>query len=109
MKPFFTLLMFVFMLSFSANAQSEDVEITIAQKVKVFPNPATNVVNVLGLKNSDRADISISDTYGNVVIKHHWQIKNKALNIPITSLTSGIYVITIHSEEQRVQAKFYKK
>lgn len=99
----------VFTLSFSANAQSEEVEIIIAQKVKVFPNPATNVVNVLGLKNSDRADISVSDSYGNVVLNHHWQIKNKALNIPISSLSSGLYVITIHSEEQRVQTKFYKK
>jgi len=109
MKRFFIFFLFAFKLSFSANAQSEAVEIIITKKVKVFPNPASNVVNVLGLKNSNRADISISDTYGNVVLNHHWQIKNNALNIPITSLTSGIYVITIRSEEQQVQTKFYKK
>lgn len=109
MKHFLVLFVFAFMLSFSANAQSEEVEIIIAQKVKVFPNPATNVVNVLGLKNSNRAAISISDTYGNVVLEHHWQIKNRALNIPISSLTSGLYIITIRSDEQKVQTKFYKK
>ena len=35
-------------------------------KVKVFPNPATNVVNVLGLQNCNKAEFTISDLYGNV-------------------------------------------
>jgi len=109
MKRLLVLFVFALTLSFSANAQDEVVEITIAKKVKVFPNPATNVVNVLGLRNSNRAEISISDSYGNIVLEHHWAIKNNALNIPITSLISGIYMITIRSEEQQVQTKFYKK
>lgn len=78
-------------------------------KIKVFPNPATNVVNVLGLQNSDGASIRISDAYGNTVQEHHWRIKNNAVNIPVTSLDSGMYIITIHSEEQQVQTKFFKK
>lgn len=109
MKRIIFLFLFAFTLSSSANAQNEEVEITIAQKVKVFPNPATNVVNVLGLQNSGRAEIIVSDTYGNIVLKHHWQIKNRALNIPVTALGSGIYMITIRSEKQQVQIKFYKK
>ncbi len=80
-----------------------------AQKVKVFPNPATNVVNILGLKNSNKADIIISDVYGNVQIKHQWRIKNNALNIPISTLNSGMYIVTIRSQEQHIQTKFYKK
>ena len=79
------------------------------QKVKVFPNPATNVVNILGLQNSSRAAISITDTYGTLVLQHRWQIKNNALNIPISSLNSGMYIVTILSEEQQVQTKFYKQ
>ena len=79
------------------------------QKVKVFPNPATNVVNILGLHNSIRAAILITDTYGNVVLEHHWKIKNNALNIPVASLAAGIYIVTIRSPEQQVQTKFYKQ
>ncbi len=79
------------------------------QKVKVFPNPATNVVNILGLKNSERADISITDIYGNIVMNHQWRIKNNALNIPIATLKIGIYIVTIRSQEQNIQTKFYKK
>lgn len=84
-------------------------EVNIKQKIKVFPNPATNVVNVLGLLNSNRANIVISDTYGNTVLQHHWAIKEKALSIPVAQLNSGIYIITIISKEQQVQTKFYKK
>ena len=84
-------------------------EATSTQKIIVFPNPATNVVNILGLKNSDKAKILISDVYGNAVLNHQWRIKNNALNIPIATLKSGIYSITIQSMEQKIQTKFYKK
>lgn len=84
-------------------------EVNIKQKIKVFPNPATNVVNVLGLLNSNRANIAITDTYGNMVLQHHWAIKDKAVSIPIAQLNQGIYIITIVSKEQKVQTKFYKK
>ncbi|NND79659.1 MAG: T9SS type A sorting domain-containing protein [Maribacter sp.] len=84
-------------------------ESTAVQKIKVFPNPATNVVTILGLKNSIKADIHILDVYGNLMIKHQWAIKNNALNIPITRLRAGIYFVTIISAEQKVKTKFYKK
>lgn len=79
------------------------------QKIKVFPNPATNVVNILGLINSAKADILISDVYGNALLKHQWHIKNNAINIPIATLEPGIYMVTIISPEQKVQTRFYKK
>lgn len=78
-------------------------------KIKVFPNPATNVINILGLIDSAKAEISISDMYGHVAQQHHWEIRDNSLSIPIPSLNSGIYVITIISEEQSVRTKFYKK
>ncbi|MEL6916341.1 MAG: T9SS type A sorting domain-containing protein [Bacteroidota bacterium] len=80
------------------------------QKVKVFPNPATNVVNILGLINtSARAEILITDMYGNEVLRHRWEIRDNALSIPIASLQPGIYAISIISKEQKVRTKFYKK
>ena len=79
------------------------------KKIKVFPNPATNVVNILGLINSTKADILVSDVYGNALLKHQWHIKNNAINIPIATLEPGIYMVTIISQEQKVQTRFYKK
>lgn len=115
MKPFF-LFVTLFFLAFAGQAQSasdttsEAQEQVVSQtKVKVFPNPATSVVNVLGLKNTSKASISITDIYGNVVLAHQWEIRRNAINIPIATLSSGAYVITILSEEQQVRTKFYKR
>jgi len=83
-------------------------ELVSKQKIKVFPNPATNVVNILGLKNSSRANITISDISGNTVLQHQWAIGNNAISIPIPNLNAGIYVARIDSEEQQIQTKFYK-
>ena len=101
--------------SFCVHSQSNETtneaqkEINIKQKIKVFPNPASNVINVLGLINSNRAHITIYDTYDNIVLQHNWAVKNKSLSIPVAQLNSGIYIITIISKEQQVQTKFYKK
>lgn len=110
------LLCIFLLLSFGAIAQtdagqepSSRHEQKATQKIKVFPNPATNVVNVLGLINSSRATIIVSDISGNEVLAHQWAIRNNSLSIPIPNLNTGIYVVRIKSNEQVVQTKFYKK
>jgi hypothetical protein len=80
-----------------------------SKKIKVFPNPATSVVNVLGLTNCAKANITISDLYGNAVLQFQWEIRNNALNIPISDIASGIYMIRVRSLEESVEAKFYKQ
>lgn len=110
-------LLFIFLLlSLGAIAQADENQKTTTQqgqratkKIKVFPNPATNVVNVLGLFNSSRSTITITDLSGNEVLRHQWAIRNNALSIPIPNLNSGIYMLRIESQEQKVQTKFYKK
>ena len=115
MRRAFYIFMLILLCSFDGQAQdipqngTQTAQNNVAQKIKVFPNPATNVVNILGLKNSNRADIVISDVYGNSLLRYQWQIKTNALNIPIASLNAGIYMVTIISQEQKVQTKFYKK
>jgi len=110
-------LLFGFILfSIGANAQSISSEessfhkeVAAKQKIKVFPNPATNVVNILGLKNSYKATIIISDISGNIALQREWAIRNNAVSIPIPNLTAGIYVVRIESKEQKIQTKFLKK
>ncbi|NAS10376.1 T9SS type A sorting domain-containing protein [Poritiphilus flavus] len=112
----YILLLSVFSWFFLATASAQEASVPSTteirpekKKVKVFPNPATNVINVLGLANSRSAQIFISDLYGNRVQSHQWEIRNNALNIPIPTLTEGLYIISIVSKEQEVSAKFYKK
>ena len=104
------------LFSFCASAQTSQTQETTKKietikkhKIKVFPNPATNVVNILGLINSNQANIIVSDLYGTIVLQHQWAIRNNSLSIPIPSLDSGIYVVHIKSKKQQVQTKFYKK
>jgi len=107
--------MFVALTTFYASAQNNGTqydsiqELNIsADKIKIFPNPASNVVNILGLQNSTRAKIVISDISGNTVLQHEWAIRNNAVSIPIPNLNAGIYVVRIESIEQKIQTKFYK-
>ena len=78
-------------------------------EIKVFPNPVTNVINDLGLNNSPNASIIITDIYGTQVILHNWEIKNNALNIPVFKLEKDVYLITIQTEHQNIQRKFFKE
>lgn len=108
----FILLLSVFSWFFLATASAQEASATSTPEkktVKVFPNPATNVINVLGLANTQSSQIIISDLYGNTVQSHQWEIRNNALNVPIPTLSEGIYIIRIVSKEQEVSAKFYKK
>ena len=110
MKKIFLYFSFIFVLhiGFSQSTNAEK-SFETNSSIKVFPNPATNVINILGLKNVPSAWISITDLYGNQVISHQWVIKNNALNIPIFKLEQGVYLITIQSELETVQRKFYKQ
>ena len=114
MKHFGLILFFLLFWS-HINAQSAQEQETPTQqqtvqtqKVKVFPNPVTNVVNVLGVLNSAQATILVIDINGGVVLQRKWAIRNNAINIPVPNLNTGIYVIRIESSEQQVQTKFYK-
>lgn len=100
-------LLFVTALGYAQEENRQGVE--VESKVKLFPNPATNVINVLGLKNSAQADILISDIYGKPVLRHQWKIKNNALSIPVAHLEKGVYMIVINSPEQKIHTKFYKQ
>ncbi|MFS4466892.1 T9SS type A sorting domain-containing protein [Maribacter sp. 2210JD10-5] len=107
-KAILILSFLLFSVGMHAQIDSNEI-IAKPEKVKVFPNPASNILNILGLQNSDNATILISDIYGNTVLQHQWQIKNRALNIPVAALSKGIYMISIQSEEQTIQTKFYKQ
>lgn len=92
-------------------AQSNEQAKTGQQEVqvKIFPNPATSVINILGLKDTEKASIVVSDIYGNIVLQHEWKIKNHVINLPVANLGKGMYIITIQFQEQQVNKKFYKQ
>jgi len=102
------LLIFTMHVGFSQSNKTETSSKTNTT-IKVFPNPATNVINVLGLINDQNASISIRDIYGTQLVYHKWNITKNALNIPVFNLEKGVYLIVIQSEHQKVQRKFFKQ
>lgn len=109
MKKLLLIISLLFVTALGYSQEENRREVAIESKIKLFPNPATNVINVLGLENSTRADILISDIYGNPVLQHQWKIRNNALSIPVAHLEKGVYMIVINSLEQKVHTKFYKQ
>ncbi|MCJ7467840.1 MAG: T9SS type A sorting domain-containing protein [Maribacter sp.] len=109
MKRIGLLFFLIFSISHAVIGQEIVKKQVNVEKIKVFPNPATTVVNVLGLQNCLNAEILISDGYGNVVQRYRWEIRNNAINIPVASLEQGVYMIIINSPEQSVKTKFYKQ
>ncbi|WP_411030040.1 T9SS type A sorting domain-containing protein [Spongiimicrobium sp. 3-5] len=114
-KGFFCILL-TSALSFSGFSQSpitSDIkngkEVSVKPNIKVFPNPATNVVHVLGLEDAPKAQITIMNMSGNSVMELRWEIRDNSLSIPIANLGPGIYTITIISKEQRIRKRFYKR
>lgn len=72
----------VFLYSTSINDQSK-----VAATIKVFPNPATSVVNI---ESSISVSAKLTDLTGRVVFE-----ANEAKTINVSSLSSGIYLISL--------------
>ncbi|MVO10449.1 T9SS type A sorting domain-containing protein [Flavobacterium sp. TP390] len=79
------------------NQESNDKGLVISD-IKMFPNPASDLVTLQGVKVDDQ--ISITDNKG----KTRLQIKAKAEVeiIPIDFLESGIYLLAINGEKRRL-------
>jgi hypothetical protein len=71
-------------------------------EIIVFPNPASNNVNISGLKNN--STIQFIDVSGRTVLQQKIARAAK-VNIDINSLTIGIYIMQIQDD---IQSRLYK-
>jgi hypothetical protein len=75
-------------------------------KVEVFPNPASNVLNIKG--NASFKQYSITDIKGNLIHQNSIS-KQEQLQIDITELPSGFYIISfINKQGYIIREKFVK-
>ncbi len=73
-----------------------DVNEIAAQNVKVYPNPASSVINIEGIDNYNNLDVKIVNVQGQVVK----EVSN-ALEINVSDVESGIYFIKIDCDGQQ--------
>lgn len=74
-------------------------------KLKVYPNPAFNSLNILGIIK-ENSDVKINNLQGQTV----YSTKNlKNSSIDISQLASGIYLLSIKESNKNRYIKFVKK
>lgn len=85
------------------NATSSTNELSDLNRITIFPNPATNKLNIIFEGNMPKNPIAnIYDSKGNLV-KTETLINNE---IAISNLAQGLYLLTIEGEGKRYSSKF---
>jgi hypothetical protein len=74
----------------------EEFEIS---KLKIYPNPTNNVINVEGLNKNENNTIQIFDVHGKLVITKNINEKG---TIDLSELNKGVYVIKVGELAQRI-------
>jgi hypothetical protein len=74
------------------------------ESVRVYPNPANEFIQ---LSNVYDASISITDMTGKVVLSQNKINENESINI--SNLVSGVYFISVNTENLQETIKFIKK
>lgn len=73
--------------------------------ISIYPNPATDFINIAIQNNTVISDISIADMTGKIVL---YQNKNTE-NINIQNLSSGLYFLSVYADGKKITTKFLKK
>jgi len=89
--------------------QGEYSEMVMLNGASVFPNPATDFVMVIGLKNDQNAMISVLNMSGTLIKSYSQNITNSSVKISVADFPEGMYLLQIKSNSQNVQTKVVKK
>ncbi|NCP91300.1 MAG: T9SS type A sorting domain-containing protein, partial [Flavobacteriales bacterium] len=75
------------------------------QNVSIFPNPTNDVIQLKGIENNTISQVSIVNILGKKVYASS-KISNS--KIDVSQLNSGIYILTLTSENNQKRMKFIK-
>ncbi len=92
-----------------AKSVTSTADITKDYKIQVAPNPVTDMLNVTVDKDKTIENIEILDYVGRSMLFQK-NINNSALQVPVQSLSSGIYYLNIYFKDAvKVTKSFVKK
>lgn len=99
-------------LSFTDFAtQSVPIENPDLGALKIYPNPAGNVLNILfDVQETGNCIFSVYDLYGRVLIKRETssQMENNRIAINVEELPEGIYFLRMQQKQSIITTKFLK-
>ena len=75
------------------------------EKIKLYPNPANNVINISDLENISDYQIAIFDMTGKLMFEG-----NESTKIDISSFNEGVYLVKLYNKSSGSSkvAKFVK-
>ncbi|MGB3452441.1 MAG: T9SS type A sorting domain-containing protein [Moheibacter sp.] len=77
----------------------------LKDKIKIYPNPATNEVNIVIKKSlTDNFTITLTDITGKKVHSKYYQNTDR-IAIDVKSLVKGVYILSINSTKQNYTKK----
>lgn len=77
----------------------------ISHDIRVYPNPATNCLNICNIKNMQLVEIQ---TLTGIKVWTSATNGEERLMIPVSGLKNGIYIINIYSSNSRYSGRFIK-
>jgi hypothetical protein len=84
-------------------------DVTASKNISVFPNPASDFVNIETVNKTNVQSIEIVDITGKQVVKiGNLKFNNNDFTIPISQLQQGTYILLIQTDEEIWQHKFVK-
>lgn len=96
--------------NFSASLEEKSSTINVSN---IFPNPTTGETSVTyNLANASKVSVKVMDITGKVVYSENESNKSEGkhtLNINATAFNSGVYYVTIATDEAQVTKKLIKK
>ena len=91
------------------NCQGIFNDSVIIDNAILSPNPVADILTVEGLDEMANAQILISNLNGATAIAENSQISGGTLEMNISSLSPGLYLLTITNGEKEINIKFVKK
>lgn len=86
---------------------SSNESITSQQKIKIYPNPASEVITLEGLDANSKSTLSIIDADGKIIMQT--TTFNSSYTINIKQLPQGTYFLKIESGNNKTALKFVKQ
>lgn len=91
-------------LSDPMNVDFTGLEAYTSTSFKLFPNPASSIVQVQFEQNLKQASIKVIDVTGRVVSQQKLENSNSAV-LSVQGLANGIYTIAVQEDKQQVTTK----
>jgi hypothetical protein len=85
-------------------------EIFQSEQIRCFPNPCENELNIYVSGQDREVQIALYHLNGSKVVSMHQQLDvNRVINMDLSDLSAGIYLVQVTGNTVKQQAKIVKK